>query len=85
MTDGDGRSRHNHGNRKERHTAMEARLEKYARLRDEGLVPWDAAAQVGISQNGSARYERWYKVVKQGKEPGEDKGGNGRWQFFQGR
>jgi hypothetical protein len=44
------------------HEAMLERLEQYARLRGEGILPPDAARGVGLTSINSARaYERWYR------------------------
>jgi hypothetical protein len=41
------------------------RLERYAGLRDQGVLRADAAREVGVSYSGAgAVYERWYLSVR---------------------
>lgn len=41
--------------------ALAGRLEAYAKLRDEGMRPVDAAREVGVIDRTGDRYEAWYK------------------------
>jgi hypothetical protein len=48
-----------------RREAMQARLERYRELRDEGITPADACLDIGLSFRSSGpRYERWYCALK---------------------
>jgi hypothetical protein len=50
-----------------KHAAMLERLERYASLRGEGVLPADAATEVGIRSFKSAKaYERWYRRERRG-------------------
>ncbi len=53
--------------RQRRHEDMLARLAEYARLRDEGVQPIDAARAVGMRDHSA--YERWYRVAHLGLPP----------------
>lgn len=51
--------------------ARDARLLRYAELRDQGVLRSDAARQVGVTYEGAGRgYERWYRSVR-GLPPGQ--------------
>lgn len=41
---------------------MLARLDAYATLRDDGIVPGLAAQAMDLSESTAARYERWYRA-----------------------
>lgn len=49
-----------------RHDQMIARLDAYATARDAGGTPAEAIAGIGLAPSASMRYERWYRVGRQG-------------------
>lgn len=40
---------------------MLERLERYAELRDTGMLPVEAGREVGVSDETRGKYERWYR------------------------
>ena len=42
-------------------SAMLARLERYAELRQQGVLQGDAGREVGIGWAAAGAYERWYR------------------------
>ena len=44
-------------------TAAAERRDRYCGLRREGIAQWEAAREVGVSDNAARRYERWYRVT----------------------
>jgi hypothetical protein len=53
-------------------SAMLARLERYAELRQQGMLPVDASREIGLQR--AEAYERWYRRERL-KLPDRSRGG----------